>query len=153
MGEFGVVPRIVWTFRRVTIRFDGVWKEVIREVSVELGYRESDVELLLEMYWRWVMEMLGHPEMPEVRMMYFGKFCVKNGVLRNYCDRMAEALQDLHGRLLRGEVKKSRIGDLDKIEYHLDRLQDTWIRIDGERECRKERMLGWKNMKRKNKKI
>lgn len=133
----------VYRIRKMRVRFTREWEELIVEVSEELGMDRGDVERIVEAFWRWVVEMIGHVDLFEIRLVYLGRFMVKLGVLDRYCEKVRLMVDTAIRYRSLGMMYKG-IRDIAMMQRHMVRLSGAYMRIKGER----DRLAHWAQMRR-----
>lgn len=123
----------IWEMRKEwKIRYDGTWREIMNEVSEVVGIPVEDIERINSAWWRYVGEMMCRVEMPRIRMDYFCTLYPSKAKLYSYCEEMGRII----GRLSNGRMKgvdPEKIGDVNVMRKHLERLQDTYFRLCAEK--------------------
>lgn len=125
-----------WGFRSCKIKYDDEWRELMREVSVKLGYPKEDIERINSAWWRYVSEMMANPILPTIRIVYLCTLKPNVKILFRYCEKVSELVT----RIYRGEISGDgrTIGDAKKMELHLRKLHDTYFRLEEEAVYRKK---------------
>ena len=122
--------RYEWTLKKEwKIRYDDGWREIMEEVSEEVGIPVEDVERINTAWWKFVGEMMCRVEMPRIRMDYLCTLYPSKAKLYSYCEKMSRIISRIvNGRYKEGVV----VGDVGLMKKHLVRLQDTYFRLDEE---------------------
>lgn len=134
--------RYVWSIRNWKITYDDTWREIMREVAEITGFPYEDIERVNSAWWKYVGEMLRRPEMPIVRIVYLCRFAASAKRLYRYC----ETMEFMFERLANGSSLKGGRGikDLVKVDRHLKKLHDTYMRRIEEAKEFKRRQITWK---------
>lgn len=134
--------RIKWVLSKDwKIVFDDTWREIMREASKESGFPYEDVERINIAWWKYFAEMLRRVELPVIRLAYLCTVRPSKQMLYNYCENMTYRLDRLSQGS--GEVNGKKV-DISKMQAHLNRLHDTYFRIDEELKELKRRRLAHK---------
>jgi hypothetical protein len=138
--------KVIYEMRPRDIQYDETWRDIMKEVSYDLGVPYEDVEAINTAWWRYVNEMMCHPALPQICMTYLGRLVPSGKILKRYCDDIGERI----GKIYRGEhfggVKRT-VGDAKKMEVHLKVLRETSDRLDVEEAAWKKMMKDkWKKV-------
>lgn len=122
--------RIEWQMKNVTISYDDGWREIFRDVSMELGFPRDHIERINTAWWRYVNEMMSNPVLPTIKIMYMCSIHPSVKLLYRYCNTMGRLIEKIY----RGEygANGKRVGDVKKMEEHLSALQETYSRLTNE---------------------
>lgn len=124
----------------------------MQEVAEVVGIPVEDVERINTAWWKFVSEMMARPEMPRIKMDYLCVLYPSAKKLYHYCEYMGKVVEKVVNKT-HTEKYDNMVGNIGNVVKHLQKLQDTYFRLESEKGIGKMKMSEEKKEELSRKKL